>query len=121
MANEVTKNTNIQVSKSSAGIQIFRSFADQADMAGNHFNWKIQTVGTSAEAVDIGDIGTVGQVVAFNQDGTNYVELSTASDGTGPLARIPAGKHVSFYASTNTFYAKAHTASCLVEFLIVEA
>lgn len=41
----------------------------------------IQTIGTSEEAIDLGDISSVGAYVLVNLDETNYIEIKVATGG----------------------------------------
>jgi hypothetical protein len=78
-----------------------------------------QTIGTSAEALDIGDITTPGYVAIKNLDATNYVTIRMGSTGAD-VVKLKAGEFAMFrLASTNPF-ALANTSSCQVLYVLVE-
>ena len=78
-------------------------------------------VGTSEEEITVAsDIGNLGTVKFVNHDDTNYVEVGVA---TGVYyTMVPAGESVRTYgpATTGTFYVKANTASCDLEYHFFE-
>jgi hypothetical protein len=125
MANEITLTAKL-VAKKGAGYAT--SFPDtqttQVDMAGDNLGNNTQTIGTTAEAITMGDINTggntLGWFIVWNRDPTNYVQISYG-DATGTnfadkiIGRIPPGKHAGpLLAEGNIIYAKANTASCSV-------
>lgn len=86
----------------------------------------VQTVGTSREALVVGDVDTASAyfVLLRNKDATNYVTVETydstnyvasgimyAGELYGPV-RVPAGK---------TIHLTANTAACQVETVVCEA
>lgn len=94
------------------------------DIDGSHI-LNIQNVGTSREAMVVGDVNTAksyavrlrnldsdNYVTIETYDGTNYVESGLMYPGEphGPI-RVPAGK---------TIYLKANTAACNVECMAAE-
>jgi hypothetical protein len=89
-------------------------------MAGDQHLSNVQVVGTSWEAIQIGDVSTIGYVYARNQDATNFVQLALANDGSGIFAKLIAGDVAIFPAQTATMYAKADTANCNVHFVVIE-
>jgi hypothetical protein len=81
----------------------------------------LQTVGTSAEALVVGDIGTPGWLCGVNTDATNYVDLSLASDGSAPFAKVKAGQPFCLPVATKVIYAKANTAPVNLLYLMTSA
>jgi len=94
------------------------------DIDGSHI-LNIQNVGTTREAMVVGDVNTAksygvrlrnldatNYVTIETYDGTNYVESGLMYPGEphGPI-RVPAGK---------TIYLKANTAACNVECMAAE-
>jgi hypothetical protein len=78
-----------------------------------------QTIGTSAEALDIGDITTPGYIIIKNLDATNYVTIRMGSTGAD-VVKLKAGEFALFrLASTNPF-ALANTGACQVLFALIE-
>lgn len=80
-----------------------------------------QTIGTSEEALDLGDIATGGYFVAINRDPTNYVQIRSGTGATD-LVRLEAGETCAFRLSPDATapYAIADTAACELEFLLIE-
>lgn len=89
------------------------------DITGADYYLGTQTVGTSEEALNLGDITTVGYLLIENRDTTNYVTYRPATGGTDTV-RIPAGGFALFYAETSAPYVIANTASCILEVLAIE-
>jgi len=118
MANEIQVSTSLNVTKS--GATSAGSRTESITMAGDQHISNVQSVGTSWEAIQVGDVSTIGYVYARNQDSTNYVELALANDGSQVFAKLIAGNACCFPASTATMYAKANTAACNVHFVISE-
>lgn len=81
----------------------------------------IQTVGTSEEAVNLGDLSgvTLGYAWFKNLDATNFVQIKTATSGT-LMVKLKPGEAASFrFGSGITApYIIADTASCRVEYVI---
>jgi hypothetical protein len=91
------------------------------DSTGKQVVHHIQSIGTSEEALDVGDITTLGWIIFFNRDKTNYVEIRPGS-GLADLLRIEK-REVSGpmrLAQDATLYAIANTAACELEYLLIE-
>lgn len=80
----------------------------------------VQNVGTTHEAVAVGDISTLGWAHFANLDSTNYVELGLdVAAAFVPMARLNAGeKCLLRLAQGITLYAKANTAAVLLDYEI---
>src|SRR5687768_2756767 len=109
MANEISATVSLSASKNGAAIASGQLSAVD-DMAGDQMITNVQIVGTAAEALNLGDVSTIGYTVLKNMDSTNYVEISLISDGTTPFAKLLAGDIALIPMSTATVYAKANTA-----------
>lgn len=119
MANEIFAKASIAFEKGK--IRTSHSGSIRLDVAGDRYTKIVQNIGTSEEAVDLGDIGTVGMIFVVNRDTTNFVELRPGS-GIADLIKIRPGGFAMFeLAASATLYAIADTAACDVEFLIIEA
>jgi hypothetical protein len=81
-----------------------------------------QSVGTSEEALILGEVTAGGWLLILNKDATNFVSLRAAAGAT-PLAKIGPGEcallrlHPSAPAPT----VQADTAACQIRYLILEA
>ena len=70
-----------------------------------------QTIGTTSEALDLGDLANVqGGLCIKNLDETNYVEIDSASTFDKWPQKILPGGCIFVSSQTVTLYAKAHTA-----------
>jgi len=115
MANEITASAQLSASKNGVTLNNSVSLTVQAskDMAGDQMTQNVQIIGTSAEALDVGDVSTIGYVLIKNLDSTNFVELALDSGvSTQKFAKLRAGDFAVFPASTATIYAKADTSPC---------
>lgn len=128
IANEVTSSARIAYDDG-----ISDGFAEVVarveNSAGKRFTKLKQTIGTSEEALQLGEISAVGAVFIKNLDETNYVEIKTTTGGT-IVARLEPdlngdgnGGWVGLSRAGSGFqapWAIANTAACKVVILIVE-
>lgn len=120
MAQEITIRASLSVSKGGASSEMI--VAPLAlNMSGNRFIRHVQNVGfASEEAVQKGELGTLGFGLFKNLDATNFVELRLAT-GVTPGLKIKAGESILVrFNGGNSPFLIADTAGCLVEYLIVE-
>jgi len=125
MASELTVTHTSKFVKSGQSAS-FSNQSDRIDVTGSDYIESSQgipiTVWTLVAAGDIDVSGSlnVGHVSIKNLDSTNYIELSADSGGTYPLIKLGAGQSCSFPSDTNTIYARADTAECKIEKLMIE-
>ena len=117
MANELTVTGALELNKDSIEVSLSESI--KVTVSGSKITEIIQNIGTSAESVDIGDIGTVGYVIAKNLDTTNFVELRDGAAGAD-VVKMKAGEIAVFRSVAADLNAIADTAACNVRFLIIE-
>lgn len=118
MANELTLSGSLSFSK--GGVTASASKTGLlVTVSGTEYTELIQEIGTSEEALTIGDIGTLGYVYIENLDATNFVEIRPGS-GTADLIKIKAGEFAIFRAALNGPYAIADTAACRVKLVLIE-
>ena len=117
MANEISVSIGLYASK--GGMKVQRSESKTITMTGDAITHEIQEVGTTEEELAQGaDLGTPGVVFVKNLDATNYVEVGCV---TGQYSiKLLAGESCIFRASAAAVYAKANTAACNVEYIILE-
>jgi hypothetical protein len=109
MANEITATASLSASKGGASIN--NSGSKVADMAGDQMIGNVQAVGTAAEALNVGDVSTIGYVYLKNMDATNFVEVALDSAvSTQIFAKLLPGDVTLVKAKTATMYVKADTA-----------
>uniref|UniRef100_A0A6M3KCC4 Uncharacterized protein n=1 Tax=viral metagenome TaxID=1070528 RepID=A0A6M3KCC4_9ZZZZ len=116
MSNELTLRTSISFNKGDAKVN--RTDGISVDVTGDAFSHEVQSIPTSNTALTEGAaVGTPGYVWIKNLDTTNYVTVGL----TGSYAiKLLAGEFALFRAAGAVF-ALADTASCLVEYVIIEA
>jgi len=78
----------------------------------------VQAIGTAEEALLKGDVGTIGYLAFRNLDATNYVELGSTTAVYS--IKVPAGKGLVVPWDHTNVYAKANTASCDCDYLLIE-
>lgn len=120
MANEVTATVSLAFAKGNIN-QVSRSQSAFNDtVSGDQYFLNVQNIGTSEEALSLGDFSGLGWAYFRNLDATNYVELAAESTGD-KFARIPPGKSCCFrLAPAATLYATANGSAVNLEVLIVE-
>jgi hypothetical protein len=121
MANEGTVSASLKVTKGTGdALYTFNeSFSKVFDVAGTEANCNIYSIGTSVEAIPLGDVGTAGYLLAKNLDTTNYVEFTVESDGSSPLVKLKAGE-IALFRCSGAPYAIANTAAVRVKVLVIE-
>ena len=117
MANEITVSSTLKYAKAKVSASLATSFS--ATQTGDKYEAGIQIIGTTEETLSKVDIGTVGFCAIRNTDATNFVQVGTAT-GAYSIKLLP-GEGCVFPARATNVYAKADTASCEVEYLLVEA
>jgi hypothetical protein len=121
MANELNVSLSVNFLKSEASLQFNRN--QTTDVAGDAFIKGVQQIGTSEEVLLQTDaLGTIGYVYVKNLDTTNFVEVGkvqvSAPGDAMPIKLLPGD--ICLFPAGYDIYAKADTASCNVEFAIVE-
>lgn len=117
MANEIRANAKLSFSKGGSSDSF--DVTATIDMAGSQYAKKTQTVGTSEENLDKGDVGTIGRYLVKNLDPDNFVQLGP-STGVYSEKLLPGESAMGRWAAANII-AKADTAPCLVEYFLIEA
>jgi hypothetical protein len=76
-------------------------------------------VGTSAEVISFAELTTLGVIQITNLDATNYIEFGPdVGSDIQPAIRIEAGECWQFRLVPGvTYYAKANTGACNVQFM----
>lgn len=121
MANEITVNVSLTASNGfhSLARAVTGLYADQATKGMIH---NIQTIGTSAETLAMGDIGTAGWCLFRNLDATNFITLGPDTGGAAQatLIKLLPGEPSIMRLGTSVIYATADTAECKLEYIILE-
>lgn len=119
MANELTLSASLKFVKGVKNASFGKS-GIQLDVAGKNYALKTQTIGTSEEAIALGDVATPGYILVYNSDSTNFVSIRSGT-GAANLVKIPAGGVALFDCEASAPYAIADTAAVDIEYLLVEA
>lgn len=120
MANEILVSALLQASKGGRTVSKGTG-SQQIDWTGTDYIQGTQTIGTTQEAIALGDIGTPGWCWFKNKDASNYVELRAGSTGAD-VVRLNAGEEMAFrWAADAVPYAIANTAAVEIEYVILEA
>ncbi len=116
MANEIQSSFTLRYSNSPTSASVTASF--NADQAGTKYEAGVQTVGTAEENLAKNDVGTIGYLAVRNTDSTNFVQLGSS---TGVYSvKLRAGESAMLPWVGAQVIAKADTANCDVEYLIIE-
>lgn len=94
-----------------------------AALASQKYQQGFQNVGTSEEAINLGDVSTLGWALFINRDTTNFISLKTATGGTVFAKLPPKGGCALFHFGSGVTapWAVADTAACNMEYLIFTA
>jgi len=80
------------------------------------YNTGIQTIGTTEETLNVGDVSNSGYIVVINLDDTNSVQIGLSSQY---CIELPKNGGFTIFPPTGTIYAKANSAECDVEFYVL--
>ena len=119
MANELSLSSlTISFSKSGSRSVYEKVVTITPTIAGAQVMDNVQTVGTSEQAVLLGDVAPGGYWFVQNLDATNFVTIRSATGVTG-LIKLLAGEWAIFRTNAGAAapYVIADTASCDVRFL----
>lgn len=113
---------SISLTSSKGGASVTFSLSKTVDMTGDDMAGNSQLIGTSTEAIALGDIGTPKYLAIKNMDDTNFVQIGLDTPLTQIFAKIPAGEGILVLMDPGaTYYAKADTAAVRCFIAIVEA
>ena len=122
MANEITitskltlKNGNFELELNNRSLKV-----DQTGTGGIH---QEQSIGTTYEAIALGEVGTEGFAMFRNNDDTNSIQIGL--DGGAaltPVMKLLAGETAGPFRidAAATLFALADTAACILEVIILE-
>jgi hypothetical protein len=89
-------------------------------MTGTAYSQGSMSVGTSAEAIPLGEVASPGWAYFRNCDSTNRINIRNGASGAD-LVELLAGEAMFFrFYRSAVPYAIANTAACKMEFLIIE-
>lgn len=120
MANEISIAASLSCTIS--GLSVSGSGSKSISIAGTEYLASVQTVGTSAEAVAMADVGTPGYLFVKNNDSTNFVyaSLNAAPDASNSFAKLLPGEFLLIPTRQTTIYLKADTSPCSCQIVLTE-
>jgi len=97
-------------------------FTLSVTVAGDHHMSGTIEVGTSAEALDFGDITNAGWVLLLNTDQTNFVQFNSDADGTNETGKMKPNEPAFFRMGDahKILNLTADTAACDVQYWVWE-
>lgn len=117
MANEATIVGAMSFTKSGVSSSLLKQVFET--MTGSDFVHGYQTIGTSEEAIAIGDVTAGGWIMIINKDATNYIKVHKTGDVANYIIRLNAGEFALFRAAVAP-YATADTSACEIEYLVID-
>jgi len=121
MANEITISGSITFNETDETAAVT---ALNASMTGTRFTHNRQSIGTTEEALALGELSgaSFGWFWAKNLDSTNYLEIRSGTGASNDIIKLKAGEFCLFRFGSDVTapYAIANTAACLLEFRIYE-
>jgi len=119
MANELKLKVDFAFSK---GGTVFEpdKLVDSIDVSGTQALHYRQSVGTSEEAIELGELSTGGYGLFVNRDDTNYISIRSGTADTD-LVRLNAGEMALFrvHGDSSAPFAIADTAACAMEYWLL--
>lgn len=120
MADEIRVSGQV-VYKDSEGTDEYLQFAEKLfSITTKKFQKCKHNIGTSEEALKLGELTALGWCLFKNLDSTNYVELRVSTGGAKFAKVPPLGVALFYFAADVTApYAIANTAACQCEYQIL--
>lgn len=119
MASELALSASMSYQKGADSASTGKSGV-KLTVAGTEYVEVIQTVGTTEEALLLGDCATLGYIFIENLDPTNFVSIRHAT-GTSNVIKIVAGGFALFQFESTAPFVIANTAPVRIRFLLLEA
>lgn len=120
MANEISYTANLSATKSNLSLSR-ASGTLRADLTGAKFYNAVQNIGTSYEAIAIGDVASAGFAWFKNHDATNYVEIGLeVSAAFYAFVKLKPGEVWMGRLATTTIFGRANTGAVNLETMLIE-
>lgn len=120
MAQELTLGVTYRFSK--GGVRLSRNSAAVSDVNGNVYYDSVQPVGTSNEALNLGETSGEGVVVLRNLDETNFVDIFRDALDAEPILTLHPGDVATFRRKSGvSYYATADTAEVRIQVVAFDA
>ena len=117
MANELSLSGSASETKN--GATFAATYTKTVTVAGDTPVSLVQSIGTADETLSLGEISTLGYMIAKNLDATNFIEIGHTS-GTYSI-KLKALEFCIFRVGSGmtAIHAKADTAACLLQYLLL--
>jgi len=115
MANEIQMTASLIVNKD--GTALNGTASKVVDMSGSAKIASTQNIGTTTEALAIGDITNMGYLYVKNLDSTNFVLIGLTSpvQASNAMVHLKPGEFALIPTRQETIYAIADTAACNID------
>lgn len=121
MANELTLTASLTY-EDSEDASVSLALTDLiASVASKKYIKHKQNIGTSEEAIVLGEVTSPGWALFINRDETNFIELRVATGGA-KFAKLKPGEpaFLRLGSGAQVPYALADTAACQLEILLIQ-
>lgn len=121
MANEATVNASLSYAKGNIASKTLGVTGKSINVSGTNYVEGSQTIATSATALIVGNLGSLGLFCIKNNDPTNPIDLMTSTSGAHFMQILPGECVVGRFPSAVTAPAAIATGGSVnIEYLIVE-
>ena len=122
MANELKVNINVRFQKDGTDIKLVAADNSTFDVSGGRFIHNRKTIGTSEEALDLGEMsGSEFTFVAVNHSTLYDIKLTFASGQSNVVVLKPLEPCYFRWEADSEPYATAISGSADLEYLLIEA
>ncbi len=120
MANEITLNASLAYADADHADESLEIVDLLVSIGTKKYIKHSQTIGTSEEAVVLGEVSAPGYGLFINRDATNYIELRVATSGA-KFAKMLPGEFalLRLGSGAQAPFAIADTGSCKLEFFLL--
>ncbi len=122
MADELTLNATLNYSDDEDADETLQAAEVLATVSAKKYVKSKQNIGTSEEAIGLGELASLGWALFINRDTVNFLEIRVGTGGT-KIVKLKAGEFAFFrFGSGITApFAIADTAAVQLEYIIVSA
>lgn len=120
MADEITLAATLSYEDSEGSSELFTLSDILASVASKKYIKHKQNIGTSEEAITLGEVTTPGWALFINRDETNFINLKVATAGA-IFAKLKPGEFalLRLGSGAQVPYAISDTAACQLEFFLI--
>lgn len=120
MADEITIDARLRCTNNNLVLD-HKAIGLQWDMSGTNMSAQVQSIATSHEVIEFGDISTAGWAFFRNVDATNYVEIGLEVSSTFyAFMKLEPGEAAVLRLGGTGIYAQADTAAADLQYVLLE-